>query len=89
MAREAPEESREMMLDYLGQVTEATGANIFFIKDGVIHTPTPDYFLNGITRQASSTRFPKSARIASRRRRSRTRMNDRMKELYPAAVAAE
>jgi len=40
-----------MMLDYRGQVAEATGANVFFIKDGVIHTPTPDCFLNGITRQ--------------------------------------
>lgn len=40
-----------MMLDYRGQVIEATGANVFFIKDGVIHTPTPDCFLNGITRQ--------------------------------------
>ncbi len=34
-----------MMLDYRGQVAEATGANIFFVKDGVIHTPTPDCFL--------------------------------------------
>ncbi len=40
-----------MMLDWRGQVAEATGANIFFVKDGVIHTPTPDCFLNGITRQ--------------------------------------
>ncbi len=40
-----------LMLDYRGQVAEATAANIFFIKDGVIHTPTPDCFLNGITRQ--------------------------------------
>jgi branched-chain amino acid aminotransferase len=39
------------MLDYRGQVAEATGANIFFVKDGVIHTPVPDCFLNGITRQ--------------------------------------
>jgi branched-chain amino acid aminotransferase len=39
------------MLDYRGQVAEATGANIFFVKDGVIHTPLPDCFLNGLTRQ--------------------------------------
>lgn len=40
-----------MMLDYRGQVAEATGANIFFVKDGEIHTPDPDCFLNGITRK--------------------------------------
>ena len=40
------------MLDYRGYVAEGTGANIFFIKDKDIHTPTPDCFLNGITRQA-------------------------------------
>jgi len=40
-----------MMLDWRGQVAEATGANVFFTKDGVIHTPKPDCFLNGITRQ--------------------------------------
>ncbi len=41
-----------LMLDYRGYVAEATSANIFFFtKDGVIHTPTPDCFLNGLTRQ--------------------------------------
>jgi len=41
-----------MMLDYRGYVAESTGSNVFFIKDGVIHTPLPDCFLNGITRQS-------------------------------------
>ena len=40
-----------LMLDYRGYVAEGTGANIFFIKDNEIHTPIPDCFLNGITRQ--------------------------------------
>jgi len=41
-----------MMLDYRGYIAESTGSNVFFVKDGVIHTPTPDCFLNGITRQS-------------------------------------
>ena len=41
-----------MMLDYRGYVAESTGSNVFFIADGVIHTPLPDCFLNGITRQS-------------------------------------
>jgi len=44
--------SDALMLDYRGRVAECTGANIFFIKDGVIHSPDPDCFLDGITRRS-------------------------------------
>ena len=51
-AAEAKGCSDAMMFDYRGYVAEATGANIFFVKDGEVHTPLPDAFLNGITRQS-------------------------------------
>ena len=50
-AAEAKGCSDAMMFDYRGYVAEATGANIFFVKDGEVHTPKPDCILNGITRQ--------------------------------------
>ena len=50
-AAEAKGCSDAMMFDYRGYVAEATGANIFFVKDGEVHTPLADCFLNGLTRQ--------------------------------------
>ncbi|AWI84232.1 branched-chain amino acid aminotransferase [Alloyangia pacifica] len=50
-AAEAKGCSDALFMDYRGYVAEATGANIFFVKDGEVHTPTPDCFLNGLTRQ--------------------------------------
>ncbi len=43
--------SDAMMFDHRGYVAEATGANMFFVKNGEVHTPKPDCFLNGLTRQ--------------------------------------
>lgn len=50
-AAEAKGCSDAMMFDYRGYVAEATGANMFFVKDGEVHTPLADCFLNGLTRQ--------------------------------------
>ncbi len=41
-----------LMLDWRGRVSESTGANIFFVMNGDLHTPTPEGFLDGITRRS-------------------------------------
>jgi len=50
-AAEAKGYDDALMLDYRGYISESTGSNIFLVQDGVIHTPTPDCFLDGITRR--------------------------------------
>jgi branched-chain amino acid aminotransferase len=77
-----------LMLDYRGHVAEATGANIFFLQDGALHTPTPDCFLNGITRQTAM----KLARARQIEIVERTIMPDELKdfsECFITGTAAE
>ncbi|HEY6630481.1 MAG TPA: branched-chain amino acid aminotransferase [Rhizobiaceae bacterium] len=50
-AAEAKGYADALMYDWRGQVAEATGANVFFVKGDKIHTPKPDCFLDGITRR--------------------------------------
>lgn len=77
-----------LMLDYRGHVAEATGANIFFLQDGALHTPTPDCFLNGITRQ-TAIKLAKARQIEIV---ERTIMPDELKnfsECFITGTAAE
>ena len=77
-----------LMLDWRGHVSEATGANIFFVFDGALHTPTPDCFLDGLTRQTVIS-------LAKQRRIEvvvRTIMPDEMahaREVFVTGSAAE
>ena len=77
-----------LMLDWRGYVAESTGANIFLVRDGVIHTPDPDCFLNGITRR-SVIAIAKSKGIEVVERRILPDELDAMEECFITGSAAE
>ena len=77
-----------LMLDWRGQVTEATGANIFFVIDGALHTPVPDCFLDGITRR-TVIQLAKKRGIAVIERAMQPEEMGRASEVLLAGTAAE
>jgi branched-chain amino acid aminotransferase len=87
-AAEAKGYADALMLDYRGLVAEATGANVFFIKDGVLHTPKPDCFLDGITRQ-TVIESAKHLRIPVNERAIRPEELSGFEECFITGTAAE
>lgn len=77
-----------LMLDHEGHVAEATGANIFFLRDGAIHTPKADRFLNGITRQ-TAIRLAKARQIEVVERRISPDELSTFDECFITGTAAE
>jgi branched-chain amino acid aminotransferase len=77
-----------LMLDYRGYVAESTGANIFLVRDGVIHTPTPDCFLDGITRR-SVIKIAKDRGIEVIERHIRAEELSTFSEVFLTGTAAE
>ena len=78
-----------LMLDYRGYIAEATGANVFFIdEEGTLHTPIPDCFLNGITRQ-TVIRLAESLQMKVVERHLQPEDMASMKECFLTGTAAE
>ena len=77
-----------LMLDWRGQVSEATGANIFFVIDGALHTPIPDCFLDGITRR-TVIQLAKKRQIAVVERAIQPEEMGTASEVFLAGTAAE
>lgn len=77
-----------LMMDHEGYVAESTGANIFLIKDGVLHTPIADRFLNGLTRQ-TVIQLAKEAGIPVEERRIKPEELDSFEEIFLTGSAAE
>jgi branched-chain amino acid aminotransferase len=77
-----------LMFDYRGYVAEATGANVFFVKDGALHTPTPDCFLDGITRR-SVMALARARQIPVHERHIERKELDSFEECFLTGTAAE
>ncbi|MFO1017058.1 MAG: branched-chain amino acid aminotransferase [Hyphomonadaceae bacterium] len=77
-----------LMLDSDGFVAETTGANIFFVKDGALHTPRPDCFLDGITRQ-TIIKLAKQRGVAVIERRISPEELGEFSECFVVGTAAE
>ena len=87
-AAEAKGYADAMMFDYRGLVAEATGANMFFVKDGRLHTPTPDCFLDGITRR-SVIALAKQRQIPVHERQITREELETFEECFLTGTAAE
>ena len=87
-AAEAKGYSDALFMDWEGYVAEATGANIFFVKDGEVHTPLADRFLNGITRQ-TVIQMLKDNGITVNERRIKPEELDGFQECFLTGTAAE
>jgi branched-chain amino acid aminotransferase len=77
-----------LMLDYRGLVAEATGANVFLAREGRLHTPTPDCFLDGITRRTVID-LARRAGIEVIERHIRPEELDTADEVFLTGTAAE
>lgn len=77
-----------LMLDYRGYLAEATGANLFLVIDGEIHTPTADCFLNGITRQ-TVIELAKNRQIKVHERHIMPEELSKVQEVFLTGTAAE
>ncbi len=77
-----------LMLDWRGRVAECTGANVFFVMDGELHTPTPEGFLDGITRRSVMS-LARRQQMKVVERPIELAEIDRASEVFVAGTAAE
>ncbi len=77
-----------LMLDYRGYLAETTGANLFLVIDGVLHTPSPDCFLDGITRR-TVIELAKKRGLEVVERHIRPEELEKVQEIFVTGTAAE